>query len=284
MEPVTLEGFLGASDALTRHLLEEIFPAMASAVEPALEYATMIYWALSGYKIYAGYAALDWSDLLAKIVMTVAVFAALNWSGLASQIYGVFVSFMDTGAATIMAGEPATDMLAALFRNAEHISQTLRSSSLYSINAIVEGLLVMLINCLMFTVALFFMTVAKLGLALTMLLLPLFVGFAMFGPTRTWFVNWICQMMHFALMYILVVAIIKLGFLVFEQTITQAEHAAGFLEVQDITSPIVTNLCIVEMALIMFMLQVREWAGFLSSGATAQGEALVMKMSHQLRR
>ena len=283
MQPVTLQGFLGASDALTRRFLEDIYPELADAVTPALSYAAMLYWALAGYKIYAGFAALDWSDILAKTVMTVAVFACLHWGGLALQIYDLFVSFMDSGASTIMAGAPAADMLTALFSNAEHISTTLRSNSVFSINAICEGLLVMLINCLMFTVALFYMTLAKLGLALNMLLLPLFIGFSMFSPTRAWFINWICQMLNFALMYILVVAIVKLGFMVFEQTISQVEQAAGFFTIADVASPVVTNLCIVELALILFMLQVREWAAFLSDGAASGGEELVVKLAQHLK-
>ena len=286
MELLTIDGFLGATDSVTLQFLERIYPALARAAEMPVYLAAILYWALFGYRIFAGYAALEWRDMLAKIVMTVGVFGALNWGGLAAQIYHLFVSFMDGAAATILADEPATEMLGALFRNADHISQTLRNSGVFQINAIIEGTMILIINSLLLTVALFYMTLSKIGLAITMVLLPLFIGFALFEGTRQWCVNWLGKMLDFALIYILVVAIVKLGFVAFEQFITDINQAADLIDTRPDLKPgshIVTNVFIVEAVLALFMLQVREWAGYLSSGAASYGETMAMKFASHVR-
>ena len=79
-----------------------------------------------GYKIYAGYAPVLWKDLLAKLIMTVAVFGTLSWGGLAQVVYNAFVSFMEGAAATIMAGKPTAQMLDALWSN---VRQRIRDAS-----------------------------------------------------------------------------------------------------------------------------------------------------------
>jgi len=276
MSPLTLEGFIGASDAVTENFLTQVYPGIATAIAPALYYAAILYWALLGYKTYAGHAAFEWRELLAKTVMTCAVFSSLNWGGFASQIYHMFVSFMESAAGTMLAGEPATNMLSALFNNADQISQTLRNSDFYQINAILEGALILVVNGLLFTIALLYMTISKFGLAVTMVLLPLFIGFAMFKETRQWFMNWISKMFNFALIYILVVAIVKLAFVAFAQYIDEVGRAASYLEAREITADMVTNLFIVEIVLIIFMLQIKGWAAYLSGGATVQGGSLLL--------
>jgi len=194
---------------------------------------------------------------------------------------------MDDAAATILKEEPATELLSGLFKNADHISQTLRASNVFQVNAIIEGVLILLINSLLLTVALFYMTLSKIGLAITMLLLPLFIGFALFDATRQWCINWLSKMLDFALIYILVMAIVKLGFVAFDQFIQEINQTAGIITTRPDLKPqshIVTNVFIVEAVLVLFMLQVREWAGYLSSGAASSGEALAMKFASHARR
>lgn len=283
MSALTLDGFVGAADSVTENFLAHVYPAIASAISPALYYAGILYWALFGYKIYAGYSALEWRDLLAKIFMTCAVFGSLSWGGFASQIYHVFVSFMESAAATMFAEEPATKTLNALFIHADQISKTLLKSSFYQINAIIEGSIILILNCLLFTITLFYMTISKLGLAITMVLLPLFIGFSLFKETRQWFMNWVSKMFHFALMYILVIAIVQFSFSAFDHYILEVGNAANYLEAQQISSEMVTNLYIVEFVLIIFMLQIKEWAAFLSGVVIAEGGSAITKTIKTIR-
>lgn len=274
MAAITLQGLVGAADGVTNTFLVQTYPAIAEAISTPIYFAAVLYWALFGYKVYAGYAPVQWKDILAKCVMTVAVFSTLNWGGLAQVIYNAFVSFMEGAAATVMAGKPTAQMLDALYSNVEAVSATLRASDFYQFSMICDGILLFVVNCILFILALVYMTIAKFGLAITMVLGPLFIGFLMFPETRQWFMNWVSQMLTFCFMYILVIAIVRFGFLAFGEAI----DAAGALASSEglATSEQTAQLVIVEGVLILFMLGVRSWASALSGGAASSSGTLVM--------
>ena len=269
MAAVTLQGLVGAADGVTEAFLSQSYPALAHAIATPIYFAAVLYWALFGYKVYAGYAPVQWKDILAKCVMTMAVFGTLHWGGFAHAIYASFVSFMEGAAATVMAGKPTAQMLDALWINVNKVSAQLRAESLAQIGMILDGLALFIVNCLLFVLALMYMTIAKFGLAITMLLCPLFIGFLMFPETRQWFMNWVSQMLTFCFMYILVIAIVRLGFLAFGDFIEMATTNALANTSQT------AQLIIVEGVLILFMLGVRSWAAALSGGAASSTGMLV---------
>lgn len=274
MAAITLQGLVGAADGVTNSFLSQTYPAIAGAIEQPVYFAAVLYWALFGYKVYGGYAPVQWKDILAKSFMTIAVFGTLHWGGLAQWIYNAFVSFMEGAAATVMAGKPTAQMLDALWSNADAVSARLRASDFNQIGMILDGLALFLVNCILFVLALVYMTIAKFGLAITMVLCPLFIGFLMFPETRQWFMNWVGKMLTFCFMYILVIAIVRFGFLAFGDAI----EAAGKLAKTNglATTEQTAQLIIVEGVLILFMLGVRSWASALSGAAASSTGTLVM--------
>lgn len=283
MADLTLSGMLGAADSVTQNFLARTYPALASAVATPIYLAAVLYWALYGYKIYAGHAPVQWKDFLAKAVMTIGVFGALNWGGFAQAIYSAFVTFMESAAATIAAGESTATMLDALTKNMNAVADTLMKSSWMQIAMILNGFVLFALNCILFLIALFYMTIAKFGLAITMALLPLFVGFFFFEQTRHWATNWLNKMLTFCLLYILVVAIVRLGFLAFADTIATAAKAAESAKsvTEQVTgrvleSALMFQLFVIDGILILFMLAVRGWAAALASGAASSTGVLMM--------
>ncbi|MBV6816208.1 type IV secretion system protein (plasmid) [Xanthomonas campestris pv. passiflorae] len=274
MADMTLQGLVGAADGVTQSFLSQTYPAIAGAISTPITYAAMLYWALYGYKVYAGHSPMQWKDLLAKTVMTVAVFGTLNWSGLAQTLYNAFVSFMEGAAATVMAGKPTAQMLDALWNNVEAVSSRLRSVDFYQFAMICDGIILFVVNCVLFVLALVYMTIAKFGLAITMVLCPLFLGFLMFPETRQWFMNWVSKMLTFCFMYILVIAIVRFGFLAFGDAIDTAGKVAQSEGLA--TSEQTAQLVIVEGVLILFMLGVRGWASALAGGASSSTGTLMM--------
>lgn len=259
---------------MTETFLSQTYPAIAEAIATPIYFAAVLYWALLGYKVYAGYAPVQWKDILAKCVMTMAVFGTLHWGGFAHAIYAAFVSFMEGAAATVMAGRPTVQMLDGLLSNVDSVSARLRSVDFYQLAMILDGLVLFILNCVLFVVALMYMTIAKFGLAITMLLCPLFIGFLMFPETRQWFMNWVSKMLTFCFMYILVISIVRLGFLAFGSSIDTVGATAA-------SNPLATTeqtaqLIILEGVLILFMLGVSGWASALSGGATSSTGMLVM--------
>lgn len=276
MADMTLQGLVGAADGVTNAFLSQTYPAIAGAISTPIYFVAVLYWALFGYKVYAGHAPMQWKDLLAKAVMTVAVFGTLNWGGLAQTVYNAFVSFMEGAAGTIMAGKSTPQMLDALWNNVEKVSETLRSADFYQFAMICDGILLFVLNCILFVLALVYMTIAKFGLAITMVLCPLFVGFLMFPETRQWFMNWVSKMLTFAFLYILVIAVVRFGFLAFGAAIDTAGKIAQATSPDLVTSEQTAQLVIVEGVLILFMLSVRSWAAALAGGASASTGTLIM--------
>lgn len=274
MAEITLQGMVGAADGVTNDFLLQTYPAIAEAVSTPLYFAAVLYWAIFGYKVYAGYAPVQWKDILAKCVMTVAVFATLSWSGFAQVIYGGFSSFMEGAAATVMAGRPTAQMLDALWSNVDDVSSGLRSAGIYKIGMVLDGLVLFIVNSILFVLALAYMTIAKFGLAITMVLCPLFLGFLMFPETRQWFMNWVSQMLMFCFMYILVIAVVRFGFLAFGDAIDAAGQMADAHTLEG--SAQTARLVIVEGVMILFMLCIRGWASALSGGASSSSGVLMM--------
>jgi type IV secretion system protein VirB6 len=278
---ITIQGFIGASDAISQSFLATTYPALANAVATPVYLVAILYWALFGYQVYAGHSPLQWKDFLAKAALTSLVFATLSWGGLAQTIYQVFFTFADSAASTIMAGKPTGQMIDALWSNADAVSRTLRNVSITQITFILEGFLLLVVNSILFVIAIAYMTIAKFGLAVTMVLLPLFVGFSFFGETRQWARNWINMMLTFCFMYILVVAVVRFGFVAFGAAIEGAEKSASLPlpfapGVPSLNSGQSSQLVILEGVLILFMLGIRGWASALAGGTASSTGMLVM--------
>jgi type IV secretion system protein VirB6 len=277
MASLTLAGMLGSADGATDSFLTQIYPAISGAIATPIYLVAVLYWAMYGYKIYAGYEPIRWNVILAKAVMTTAVFSALNWGGIAKTIYGFFTSFAEGAASTIMAGQSTAIMLDALWNNVGQVSSLLQSATWYQVGMVLQGFGLFVVNCTLFILAIVYMTIAKFGLAITMVLLPIFLGFFFFDQTRQWAMNWVSKMLNFCFIYILVIAIVRFGFIAFGNAIDQAGMAAGVTDAARINVQQVAYLYIVEGILIIFMLQVKGWAAALAGGATVQGvSALLM--------
>lgn len=270
---MTLQGVVGAADGVTTHFLTQTYPQIAALVSTPIYYAAVLYWVLYGYKVYAGGTAFKPKDFLAKAIMTVAIFSTLYWNGFAAEIYSAFIDFMESSAATIMAGKPTSQMIDALYSNVDAVSERLRSVDFYQFAMMCDGIILFLINCILFVLAIVYMSIAKFGLAITMLFLPLFIGFLMFEQTKSLFMNWISKMFHFCILYILVIAIVRFGFLAFSDAVDTAGVAAQSGDI--VHSEQTAQLIIVEGILILFMLGVRGWASALSGVASSSTGTLI---------
>jgi type IV secretion system protein VirB6 len=86
--------------------------------------------------------------------------------------------------------------------------------------------------------------------------------------------NWVSQMLMFCFMYILVIAIVRFGFLAFGDAIDTAGQMADANSLPG--SAQTAQLVLVEGVMILFMLCVRGWASALSGGAAASSGMLMM--------
>jgi type IV secretion system protein VirB6 len=176
-----------------------------------------------------------------------------------------------------MASQSTATMIDSLYDNVDAIASTLKSVKLYQIAMILDGFLLFILNCLLFIIAAGYMMIAKYGMAITFLLAPVFVAFALFDVSRHWFSAWLGKMLTFVWMYVLVVAIVRMGFFTFKDAIDQAGQLAssGFHPAM-LTSNLTGQLVIVMAVMTLFMLGVRSWAAALGGGAVGSSGALVL--------
>lgn len=280
---VTLHDLIAAPDNVAAGFLSSTYPALAQKLVMPVTYVAIFYWAWLGVRIYQGHAPAIASELFAKVIMTVLVFATLNWSGFAQSIYNAFKGVCDGSAIAILGGQSADTLLDGLIQKVEQIANVLLNQDAYKIAMIFLGYGLFILNCALFIVSLYFLVISKIGLAVTMALLPLFSGFFFFSATRQWGMNWISKMLNFTFIYVLVCAIVRFGFSAFGTLIEQVGQAASVKDAAVLTATYVVVVAVIEGVLILFMLQVKGWAAALSGGATVQGVSAVLGAAGALR-
>lgn len=277
MPRMTLEGLIGATDSLTQTFLTQTYPQVAGLFEYPIYLLAVISWAVYGLKIYFGRVPADATEFAQRAAVTVGVFSTLHWGGVAGFLYRTFYTMSEAMASTVMAGQPTAKMLDALITNAQAVSEILRAADFYQWAMILDGFLIFVLNCGLFLIAAAYMILSRWGLTITMVFLPLFASFLLIALIRGWFTNWLSKMLFFAVLYILVVVIVRVGYFTFGEAITEAgKIAGGNLEDMLITSEQTAQLVLVESLLIVFMLMARGWAASLSGGAASSSGMLMM--------
>src|SRR5262249_54859652 len=97
--------------------------------------------------------------------------------------------------------------------------------------------------------------------------------------TRQWFANWVNMMLNFCLIYIITIAVLRFGFLLFADAINEINNAAGAVNTALVTVKQVISIAVMQGILVVFLFQVRSLAASLSNSAVAQGHrALEIRM------
>ncbi|WP_394208722.1 type IV secretion system protein [Pseudomonas putida] len=277
MAQLTLKGLVGATDEVTTSFVSEVFPNLASMVEPLIWTLAVGYWVALGLQMYNGHVSVKGWDIVKRAMLTALVFTCLNWSQGGTVLYQAWGAWTEGIAAKIMGGGASTNtMLDALYTDIGKVSSTLMNVGWRQIAMIIMGTGLFVLNCILFIAAVLNMLIAKFGAAIIMAILPVMVGFIFFDAVRQWSMNWFSKMLNFSLIYILSIAVVRFGYSVFGDAIKEAATVATITDAALITAQQWGQLVIVEGVMIICMLQVRGWAAALSSGAAVGGSSLVL--------
>lgn len=279
----TLDSLVSSSNGFATQYLSQVYPALAHFMSPLVYSAAVIYVVLWGYRIYSGTAPISPGDIFSRVMTMACVFAALNWGGLAHVIYTFFTGLMEGAASAILGGQSATTIMGALFNQVTTICDGLMKAGMWAIGVVLLGGLLFVVNCVLFLVAAFYMTLATFGLAIVMSLLPIFVATLFWQNTRQWFMNWLGKMVNFSVLYILVIAIVKFGYAAFGTAISDSVNNKNLLDAANVTSADVEALAVIEGVLILFLLQANQWAAALGGGAAMGGLEVVAKLARAFK-
>lgn len=288
MAPISFDGILASVDHVVAVFLKETYPHMAGSLSDVVYLTTVIYWVVLGLRIYAGHEPVRWNIILSRAVMTLAAFSVLRWGGLAGQVYGFFTTMMDGVVAMTAEQGETVAMINGLWNDVGQVAAAMMKVSSLQFGIVLQGYGLFVMNCILFAVTLVYLTMAKMGLAITMLLLPVFVSFFLFEQTRQWAMNWISVMLNFCFIYMLVFLLLRLGLAAFAGQIRETTAIADAFN--DIGTPKlmkgqvqnVAYLYLIEIILILFMLQVKSWAAALSRGTFAQGRQVAGSVAQVL--
>lgn len=280
MRDLNVYSLLQNADTVINHFLGTTYPEIAHAIAPLVFIVVVLYWVVFGLRIYAGYAAIDWAGWLNRVLMSITVFSVLVWDKLASQIYGFCIAFVEGMTATLMTGKSTSVMLERLWGAAASAATVLMGDQLLNSGITLQGFGLFCLNSCLCVVVVAYMAVAKFGLALTMLMLPVFVGFALFPLTRQWIVNWLSMMLNFSLLYIFVIAIVQTGFLMFEESVDALTDEMNRATIADLTNARTTHLYLLEGVLLFFVLQAKGWAMAMSKNICTHSTALIQKTGY----
>lgn len=276
MALLTLEGSLGATDALVQNFLLHTFPMIADGLNWPVFWACVIYFGFYCGAVYGSHISFSLWDFCKRIFTILMVLSTLHWHNMASKIYNLFFTMSEGMAATIMAGQKTATLIDALFKNVQAVADALRSVSWYQVALIFDGIVLFLLNCILFVIAFVHISVAKYVMAGTMLFLPLVAALALFDLTRGYIAAWLNVMFTYSFLYVLVVLVVRMGFFTFGDVIQEAGALAGggVLNAMKVSSQLVTQLVIAEAVLVLLMLGVKSWAMALGNGAVASSGAL----------
>ncbi len=280
MRDLTVYGLLDASDIVINTLLDTTYPVIVQAISPLISVVVVLYWAVFGMRIYTGYAPIDWMAVLHRIMMSVTLFSVLVWGSFAHHIFSFFIAFVDGMSSAMMTGKSTSAMLEELWLSVGSASAVLMGDQLLNIGITLQGFGLFILNCVLCIVIIAYMAIAKFGLALTMLLLPVFASFALFHITRQWAMNWIGMMLNFSLLYICVIAIVQVGFLMFENPVKKIVGEVKHAGMSDLDVAKITYIYLVEGVMFFFIMQARVWALTLSRYIHTQSVSLCQRLNH----
>lgn len=276
----TLSGILSASDSFTTAYLGTAYPAVASAVQTPVYALCVLYLAVYSIRVYGGQVSGSPWEMFRRVLLVFLIFSSLHWSGLAQQIYNFFVGLMNGVTSAITGGTATMTTADAMYTNFLATASQMLQAGWTAIGIVLLGFLVYIVNCCFYVIGIYYMFQAKLGLAIVMSLLPLFLAALLFDATRQWFFNWAGKMVNFVLLFILVNAIIKFGFTAIVTAVDAAAGVTGSLNAggsllgaaaTDVGAA--TELILVEAMLFLLMFQASKWASSLGGGAAAGGGA-----------
>lgn len=262
------------ADRAANTFLETVFPSVADLVSVPIESICVIYIAACGIRALKGHLSVH--DFFLRIVMVSFVFATLNWNGLGGALYEAINDFLVKFAVAVFDSE-AEDMPDAFYKGVLCIGQALLDKAgAFAVGQALQAILVLGINILLLGLSYALLIFAKLGLAVTMSVCPVFMGFMIFPATRQWAYNWISMILNLCFMYILTMAIISLSFKAFESTFSSMKSlgisgsVTGAFKQYLENSSEVYGLILIMVIIIVFLLQVKSWAAALSGGAMIQ--------------
>lgn len=256
--------FLSQVDLTVDSFIIDGYSRMRTAFETPLQIGLMIFVAISGLLLLTGRLQVSFRDALGKLAVMLFVYVlATN----ADFYTGYLVQLLVKGPASIsdvlVGGSGGQDSAMDQFYGTgmDAGSKLWNRGSLYTLSPLFGAMTVYVITLGVAAYAAFLLALSKIALAVLLILSPMFALFYLFGPTRKLFDGWLGQMIHYALVPILVYGVLALIL-----AIAQAQVQVIDASADTATFPQVLSLALAGVVAILLLIQIPYVAAGIAGG------------------
>lgn len=280
--------FLTSFEDIPAHFLSAHFPALGAVMRPVAIALCTLYVGWYAARAHAGQVAFTPVEITRRVVTVALIFMALSWDRLGGPLYHALVNTMDSLAGSAIGGRPVASALDGIADAFLKPANEALSAGIGSLGVVLVGAALMVATVVLLGIGVGFILLAKLMLALTLLFLPLFVGFALWPATRQYFGNWTNKILNAVLLMIIVFAILAMALDVtsfyVERSAALPDGFAGAAGAVGLTFQFAVYSMLLLVVLVLFLLRAEHWAAALSNGAILHGGAAMIWAYSRLRR
>ena len=201
----------------------QVFGPIASAVSTPLWAAVMLFVVVYGYMVMTGQVQHLYSTAMRTIFLIGFVtYTALNWDWF-SYLYDLFTQTPDLFSSALSLGRDAKSSLDELYDRGMDTAFSIWSRSGWDLALWGLGAVVFCVTLWLIGFAVFLLLLAKLLVAVTLGLGPIFVAFCLFDATRQWFKNWIGSLVTLVIFQLIIYASLGLGYAIYRAVVPDGQ-------------------------------------------------------------
>ncbi len=214
---------LAVTEDVTAGFVTSVFGPMANAVSTPLWAAVTLFVVVYGYMVTTGQVQHLYTTAFRTIFLVGFVtYTALNWDWF-SYFYEVFTRSPDLFSSTLSLGRDQKSSLDELYDRGMDTAFSIWSRSGFDLALWGLGVTVFGVTLGLIGFAVFLLLLAKMLVAVTLGLGPIFVAFCLFDATRQWFKNWIGSLVTLVIFQLVIHASLGLGYAIYRAVVPEGE-------------------------------------------------------------
>jgi len=214
---------LAVTEEVTVDFVGRVFGPMADAVSSPLWAAVMLFVVIYGYMVMTGHIQDLYKTAFRNIlVLGFVTYTALNWDWF-SYLYDVFTKSPDLFSSALSLGRDQKSGLDELYDRGMDTAFSIWSRSGFDLALWGLGVAVFGVTLALIGYAVFLLLLAKLLVAATLGLGPIFVAFCLFDATRQWFRNWVGSLVTLVIFQLIIFASLGLGYAIYRAVVPDGE-------------------------------------------------------------
>ena len=214
---------LMVTEDVTGDFVAQVFGPVANAVSAPLWAAVALFVVLYGYLVMTGQVQHLYTTAIRTIFLVEFVtYTALNWDWF-SYLYDLFTQTPDLFSSTLSLGRDAKSALDELYDRGMDTAFAIWSRSGWDLALWGLGAAVFCVTLWLIGFAVFLLLLAKLLVAVTLGLGPIFIAFCLFDATRQWFKNWIGSLVTLVIFQLIIYASLGLGYAIYSRIVPRED-------------------------------------------------------------